>query len=246
MIHPAATVVVIKPRPDDGQPFVYLTQRHPNMRFLANFMVFPGGNVDAADRQHAWQDHISGLDVAAAAERFGLPAADALGFWVAALRELCEEAGLVLLRPADHGTADGPLADIPEAMRRRWQDALVAREADFLSLVRENNVKLALDQLFYMDRRIGPPGARVRYDTRYFLTLLPPGQEPTPCEKEVAQAYWVTPGEAVAAWERQELLMVPPTVATLRTLSQFATVDELIKAASAPDGLKMQSFPPFF
>lgn len=251
MIHPAATVVVVRPRAEDGHPLVYLTQRHPDMRFLANFIVFPGGNVDPADRADAWSAHIDGRSAAAAAERFGLPASEALGYWVAALRELCEEAGLVLAYPADRGRDadhDAPIADasLPSDTRLQWQAALISGETDFLSLVAAADVKLALDRLHYMDRRIGPPGARVRYDTRYFLTVLPDDQEPIPCAREVARAFWMAPGEAVAAWERQELLMVPPTVATLRTLSEFRTVTDLLDAASKPDGLKMQSFPPFF
>lgn len=251
MIHSAATVIVVRPRPGDGQPLVYLTQRHPDMRFLANYIVFPGGNVDPADHHERWRDCISGRSLAAVAERLGAPGPEALSIWVAAMRELCEEAGLVLATPAAAGDADGPLADgpladVPAEQRQAWQQALVAGETDFLTIITEHRLKLALDRLHYMDRRVGPPGARVRYDTRYFLALLPPGQEPIPCRREVAQAFWMTPAEALAAWSRQELLMVPPTVATLRTLRDFATVDDLMRAATGPDGLKMQGFPPFF
>lgn len=246
MIHPAATVIVVRPRAEDGQPLVYLTQRHPDMRFLANYIVFPGGNVDPADCAAAWQNHIGGRSPAAIAEQFELPVDEAVGYWVAALRELCEEAGLVLAYPAGGQARAAGAESLPEATRRQWQTALVQDEADFLSLVTAAGATLSLDRLYYLDRRIGPPGAKVRYDTRYFLTVLPADQEPIPCEREVARAFWMTPGDALAAWERQELLMVPPTVATLRTLAAFNSIDALMAAAARPEGLKMQSFPPFF
>ena len=52
-IRPAATVVVVRPGPRG--PEVLVTRRTPRHRFLAGYVVFPGGAVDVADASLATQ-----------------------------------------------------------------------------------------------------------------------------------------------------------------------------------------------
>ena len=65
--------------------------------------VFPGGLLDASDRGH--YERCNGLDDAAASARLGLPS-DGLHYWVAAVRECFEEAGLLFATNADGHTVD--------------------------------------------------------------------------------------------------------------------------------------------
>ncbi len=46
---------------------------------------------------------------------------------------------------------------------------------------------------------------------------------------------WITPRAASAAYDRGELLMMPPTIATLRQLTAYATAAEALDAAPARD-----------
>lgn len=94
---PAATVVLLRPSPDGGEPEVLLTQRPSTMAFGADLHVFPGGKVDLADAAPEIADR-SVLSAEAAALALGgneVPGA-ALALHVAALRELSEEVGVVL------------------------------------------------------------------------------------------------------------------------------------------------------
>ncbi len=46
---------------------------------------------------------------------------------------------------------------------------------------------------------------------------------------------WLTPAEAVARFERDELAMLPPTIATLRELAEYATAADVLAAADTRD-----------
>src|SRR3954469_10131484 len=91
---PASTVVVL--RDASSGPEVFMVRRHADTAFMGGAHVFPGGRVDAADRDgdRVWCD---GVDHAVAQ----LPAVepvDAVAYHVAAARELFEEAGVLLAR----------------------------------------------------------------------------------------------------------------------------------------------------
>jgi len=76
-----------------------MVRRHEGTAFMAGAHVFPGGRVDAADRETADAGWCDGI--ADAAARFpDLPPADAVAYYVAAARELFEEAGVLLARDA--------------------------------------------------------------------------------------------------------------------------------------------------
>src|SRR4051794_25721042 len=91
-VRPASTVVVLRDMP--GGPEVFLVRRNLTIAFMAGAHVFPGGRVDAADADcdAAWCE----LPEAETSP----PGAPPPAFRVAALRELFEEAGLLLARNA--------------------------------------------------------------------------------------------------------------------------------------------------
>lgn len=65
-----------------------------------------------------------------------------------------------------------------------------------------------------------------RYDVRFFMAALPAGQDAALQTTEADSAFWITPAAALAA--RRELAMLPPTEATLRMLSGFATAADAV------------------
>ena len=97
---PAATCVVLRPSAEGaaGPPEVFLVRRHQHASFMAGACVFPGGRVDETDgsADDTWCD---GLD-AARAHWPDLEPAEAIAYHVAAMRELFEEAGVLLARDA--------------------------------------------------------------------------------------------------------------------------------------------------
>ncbi|MFO7587093.1 MAG: hypothetical protein R6X22_03380, partial [Gemmatimonadota bacterium] len=137
----------------------------------------------------------------------------------AALRELLEETGL-LLADRDPG---------PEAvagMRR----ALLAGERDFATLAREHDLSFHGVRTAYFGRWITPRRFALRYDTRFFLAVLPPARadfEPELTE-ELAGSAWLAPGEAVRRFREGRLPMLFPTRTTLGTLAAHDRLDDLI------------------
>src|SRR4029450_3349676 len=93
---PSATLVLV--RDGAGGPEVLLVRRAERGDQNSNKWVFPGGVLDATDK-HA-RNVCPGPDAAAASAPLGL-ACDGLEFYIAALRETFEEAGLLLAVDAD-------------------------------------------------------------------------------------------------------------------------------------------------
>jgi 8-oxo-dGTP pyrophosphatase MutT (NUDIX family) len=114
---PAATIVLLRPGPDGAE--ILLTLRPATMAFGAGLHVFPGGRVDPEDAVPTPTERSSGAAIAAArALGDNLPPDEALAVHRAALRELREEAGIVLdgidrLVPIAHWTT-------PSFMPRRF------------------------------------------------------------------------------------------------------------------------------
>src|SRR6185369_16368372 len=127
---PASTVLLV--RADARGAFeVLLTRRPDGMRFLGGFYVFPGGSIEAQDRSETVLRRCRGLSSAEAEKILGdHSGADlALAHWIAGIRELFEEVGIVLLNDATGAEIGGDSQSSQrfEAARR----AIVAGEADF-------------------------------------------------------------------------------------------------------------------
>src|SRR5690348_563781 len=94
---PASTVILLRDGASGAGPEVFLVRRHEGTAFMGGAHVFPGGRVDEADRDVAEPSWCDGVDVAMHQLDL-LPAVDAVAFHVAAIRELFEEAGVLLAR----------------------------------------------------------------------------------------------------------------------------------------------------
>src|SRR5690606_37918595 len=115
--------------------------------------VFPGGVVDPADSDPGLASLCAGLDDALASSVLGVERGG-LAYWVAAVRECFEEAGLLLAcRGGDMLRLDEPgLAGRYAGLR-----ALLARgETNLTSLCREHGLTLALDKMAYFSHWITP------------------------------------------------------------------------------------------
>src|SRR2546425_6611246 len=103
-----------------------MIRRQRSMKFLGGFYAFPGGKVDPADGSPAALARCHGLDTVGAETVFrGDDAAPALAFWVAAVRELLEESG-VLLACDGHGRPLDAREPAVAARIERCRKALMA------------------------------------------------------------------------------------------------------------------------
>jgi hypothetical protein len=103
----------------------------------------------------------------------------------------------------------------------------------FLELLRGEQLRLAADRVHYFSHWITPEGAPKRYDTRFFVAALPPGQVPVHDEHETVDTVWVRPAEALARAEAGEFDVIFPTMKNLQAISRFATSGDLLAAAAA-------------
>ncbi len=212
---PAATVVLL--RYGTGGLEALLTQRPSSMAFAGDMHVFPGGRVDPADADPALVDRseVSGDDASAALGGDVEPG-PALAAHLAAIRELFEEAGVLL---ADTTASVGLVAD--------GRSALLRGDATLASLATDLDLRLRTDLLVPLSRWVTPPTMPRRFDARFFAALVPEGVEATFEGGEVVAHIWSRPADALAAMAEGRLAMWVPTSSTLQQLQHARSIEEI-------------------
>ena len=95
-------------------------------------------------------------------------------------------------------------------------------------------------ELVPFSRWITPEEVKTRFDTRFFLAHLPEGSEPVPDGEETVDAGLFTPGDALAAHRRGEIMLVFPTIKHLEQLGGFRTERELLEHARGREVIPVQ------
>jgi glyoxylase-like metal-dependent hydrolase (beta-lactamase superfamily II)/8-oxo-dGTP pyrophosphatase MutT (NUDIX family) len=215
-IRPAATIVVA--READRGLEVLMVRRPQAMVFAGGAHVFPGGAVDPADRDAALVAACVGLDDAEASRRLGI-ADGGLAYWICAMRECFEEAGLL------YAYEGGTLARFDSPAR----DA-----GEFGAVVTSRGLRLAADRLAYLSHWITQAGRPRRYDTRFFIAAAPEHQRPMHDGNEAVSHDWMEPRDALERHARGELQLLFPTIKTLELLARFGRVDDALDYARSP------------
>jgi 8-oxo-dGTP pyrophosphatase MutT (NUDIX family) len=209
---PAATVVLLR----SGNPFeVYLLRRAGTMVF-GGVYAFPGGGVDPSDRPATVRQD---WDV-----RLGLPVEQARAVVGAAARELFEEAGVLLA-----GRADATVGDVSGPDWEADRAAVQHRELTLTELLDRRGLRLRDDLLFPWSRWITPEFEPKRFDTWFFVALLPEAQSARDVSGEADRTAWISPQAA------NGLAMLPPTRSTLDDLRPYASVGEVVAASARRD-----------
>lgn len=225
-IRDASTVLLLR---DTSQGLeVFMVRRHLDSDFVGGAYVFPGGAVDPED---ADPDLVQGLDDAAASHLLGLEAGG-LRFFVAAVREVFEEAGVLLAYDREGRWVEswdpGEIARYADYRR-----LLNARELTMTDVCRREGLRVAADRLALFSHWITPPGPPRRFDTRFFLAAMPDLQDSLHDDQETVDSMWVRPAEALASAERGEVQIIFPTARNLEAVGQHPTVAEALQAAWA-------------
>ena len=224
----AATVLLLRDGAEGVE--VFMLRRNLQSDFVGGAHVFPGGAVDPADRAADLEAICAGRTDAEASRRLDI-AEGGLAYWVAAIRESFEEAGILLAYDRDGGIVD---LDAP-ADAARWAEhrrAVDDGEVTLIEVCAAEDLTLAVDGMHYFGHWITPVGSPRRYDTRFFIAAEPPGQTPLHDDHEVIAHTWIRPTEALTRAARGEMVMLPPTVASLRAISRFATAADALAAAT--------------
>jgi 8-oxo-dGTP pyrophosphatase MutT (NUDIX family) len=217
---PASTVVLVRP---SHQRFdVFLVRRHDKIAFMGGAHVFPGGRVEEADRIDNARALCDGVDQALARIPDVAPE-DAVGYHAAAIRELFEEAGVLLAR-----TANGEMVTLEGDRFRGYRRGLAAGEVALREVAERERLRLALDELVLFAHWVTPEIESKRFDTRFFMAAVPDGQDPVHDESETTESAWLDPEDAIEQCRRDEIALPPPTWTTLRTLARYSSVDEVL------------------
>ncbi|MFI2372019.1 NUDIX hydrolase [Streptomyces sp. NPDC018833] len=222
----AATVMLLRDAPDG--PAVHMLRRRTSMAFAGGAYAYPGGGVDPRDdRPVGW----AGPSLDTWARRLGTDTASAQAIVCAAVRETYEEAGVLLAGPTPDTVVGDTTGDDWEAARQ----ALVDQTVSFAEFLDRRGLVLRSDLLGAWAHWITPEFEPRRYDTWFFVAALPHGQRTRNASTEAESTVWIRPADATAGYDKGELLMMPPTIATLRTLQPYTTAAQALQAAAGQD-----------
>jgi len=224
----AATVLAL--RDTEAGPQVFMVRRDSRMGFLGGAHVFPGGAVDPKDCDAASLAIATGFESVGDLGRIHADVARAKGLLIAAVRELFEESGILLVRDSDGDWVDldeeGPRAERLAAGRVELSN----HGGDLAALLAADNLRIDVSCLRLFAHWVTPEREKKRFDTRFFLARAPERQSARHCEIESSAGEWITPAEALSRYRAREIELVPPTLASLERIAEFADVDAALAA----------------
>ncbi|WP_374577303.1 NUDIX hydrolase [Phenylobacterium sp. J367] len=203
---------------DRPQFEVLMVKRHHQIDFASGALVFPGGKSHAGDHDPAWADHVVGWDAHDADQR---------ALRIAAIREVFEEAGILLAARRD-GTPIGG-----EACPMEVREAVDAGRTPFLDVVRDLDARLELDALTVFARWITPPLTPKRFDTWFYAVNAPEDQLAACDGRETVDAEWIAPAEALRLADAGERKVIFPTRMNLQLLAEASSAGDTVARAQA-------------
>lgn len=211
-VSPAATAVLVRDGVD--APELLLLKRHRSSGFVPGAYVFPGGRVDTGDSANALADLLGDT-----------PRGPHASYWLAAVREVFEETGVLLALRRDGTPLDAAQADLTH-----WREALLEHRAVLLDVMDALDAAPDISRTVYCSHWVTPVAEPRRYDTRFFITELPTGTNVTIDEREMSDVAWLTAEVALLRYREGTLPMVFPTIKTIQMLAGYRSVDEMLTA----------------
>ena len=225
----AATVVLLRDGAHGLETF--LMRRALQASVLGGVHVFPGGKLDASDVLSVHRLDCNADALRAALGEPELSAQLAAAIHVAALRELFEEAGVLLANGPD-----GPWQPSGQGASSALGAVPPARDVPFEAMLDALRLNLSSSLIAPWSRWITPviPGMpRRRFDTRFFVARMPAGQIADVADHESTIGRWLGAREALEMYWQRDIELAPPQIVTLAHLSRHASADAAFDAARA-------------
>lgn len=230
----AATVVMLRDTPAGLE--VFLLRRHGLSDVLGGAYVFPGGKVDPQDAE---LDMAARLDQSPQQLHAGLSEPDidtltAASLYVAALREAFEESGVLFAQGA-------PAPQIRQA------GELLRQGCGFNETLSRMALRLDTRSVVPWSRWVTPKVSAVinkRFDTRFFVSAVPPDQIARHDEHETTESAWLRPRAALEQYRDGRIELAPPQIMSLAHLAHHATVASVLREARGrrPPVIQPESF----
>lgn len=226
-VRPAATVMLVDDRPDLQ---VYMLERNAKTVFAGGMWVFPGGAVEHQDDANYYKDIATHRTDDEASSLMGL-ASGAIAYYMAAIRETFEEAGILL---ALHKEDESPLVIEGKNQNKyaEYRDQLNAGEIDLKTILERENLLADVGQMHYVARWITPLGSPRRFDARFFIARIPSNQIPQHDDSELVNSDWLTPQEILNRIDREEMVLMTVTERMIRSLDLFDNASQVIDSAA--------------
>jgi len=210
----AAAVILLRSNDHPSEREVFWVRRNPKLVFLGGFYAFPGGQAEPGDAEAPIKNSDDDRPRAAMIS--------------CAAREMFEETGVLLARGAEALTV---------GQRASLLDDLNSGRMSWSQLLAHYGLHLDPSDFTFAGRWVTPPFAPRRFDTWFFLANCPPKQEPqVKGDAELVAGEWIDAAEAVARWQRHEVLVAPPVLHGLRSLASGLSGRDLIeKFVSTPE-----------
>ena len=223
-IRPAATVLLVTDAPELK---VLMMKRHANTVFAGGMWVFPGGAVDPEDAE---TPSFGGIEL-----DYPGPIDDDhedhhRAYYVAAIRECFEEAGILLTRSSQPSSSNRALSEDQLQVAR---DRINAGELTFTAFLAANQLQADLGEIQPVARWITPKGSPKRFDARFFLATSPASQRSSHDAGELVDSAWLTPADIIDRAEREEMTIMTPTLRMIQNLCPFNSVSELRQGLKA-------------
>jgi len=220
----AATVMIVRDAPHLE---AFMLRRNPRSSFVAGAHVFPGGQVDAADGAPELIDDATGSGPAAADAALGQ--VGATRFWVAAVREAFEEAGVLLARRLD-GTAFVPTSAEQQALAKA-RSLVASGHRPLRDVLTDHGLVLDLGALVPIGRWITPVPSPKRFDTWFFVALAPEGHQYEHDARELVDSEWLTPYAALDRARSGAIELIYPTIRSLLLAQRYPDASAFVAAA---------------
>jgi len=225
---PINASVIILLRPDENGGIELLMTRCPPDDFSVENYAFPLSPVKKEDTLERMLNRCWGLTPLEARNSLGseLTPQLSLGHWVAGIRGLFEQMGVILC------TTEGGRP--PKKVKGSFRDILIKKRRslvegcmDFQTLLESEGLFCDTKYLSYFSHWLTPNNAHPNYDARYYIASLPTDQKPIMRSRKQSTGLWITPERGMDLFQHGSLPMAFPTFASLRSLADYDSWDSL-------------------
>src|ERR1700738_3344982 len=216
----SATILILR---DTRQGMeVLMVTRHDEVDSFSGALVFPGGKLAEGDEDSRVCARCSGV------ENLSL---EQVALRVGAIREVFEESGILLARARGANALLG--AEHATQLAERYRQQLASGAKGIADLLEAEDLVLACEELVPFARWITPTFVPKRFDTYFYLAAAPAEQIAVHDGKEMVEAQWIRPADALADQASGKRKIVTATLLNLRKLNRSFTVSAAIDAARA-------------